>query len=399
MAARSPRPSRRSAASTSSSPTPASRPARAIEETTLAEWNRNHAILGTGYFLVAREAFRLLREQGRGGSIVFVASKNALVAGKNAAAYSSAKAAELHLARCLAEEGGRGGHPRQHGQPRRGAPGLAHLGLELARGARGRLRHRARTSSRSTTASAPRSASTSSPRTSPRRCMHFASPTRARARARATCSTSTAGYPRRTRGDGVALFITCFNDTLFPRTGQAVVELLERLGHEVEFPEEQTCCGQMHVNTGYARRGLALARAVRAGVRRLRGGRLAVGLVRRDGARALPGAGGPRVRADRVPGRPARRRGRRRDVPAPRHAAPDLPLAAAAAGRRPAAAAAGGRAGDRPRGARGRRRSAAASAGRSRSRTPTRRWRCSPTSCGGSSTRAPRCARRPTTPA
>jgi L-lactate dehydrogenase complex protein LldE len=57
----------------------------------------------------------------------------------------------------------------------------------------------------------------------------------------------------------VALFITCFNDTLFPRTGQAVVELLERLGHEVEFPEEQTCCGQMHFNTGYARDGLELA--------------------------------------------------------------------------------------------------------------------------------------------
>jgi rhamnulose-1-phosphate aldolase/alcohol dehydrogenase len=78
----------------------------AIEETTLTEWNRNHAILGTGYFLVAREAFRVLRAQGIGGSVVFVASKNALVAGKNAAAYSSAKAAELHLARCLAEEGG-----------------------------------------------------------------------------------------------------------------------------------------------------------------------------------------------------------------------------------------------------------------------------------------------------
>jgi rhamnulose-1-phosphate aldolase/alcohol dehydrogenase len=81
----------------------------AIEETTLADWERNHAILGTGYFLVAREAFRVLRAQGRGGSIVFVASKNALVAGKNAAAYSSAKAAELHLARCLAEEGGAAG--------------------------------------------------------------------------------------------------------------------------------------------------------------------------------------------------------------------------------------------------------------------------------------------------
>lgn len=77
-----------------------------IEETTVAEWDRNHAILTRGYFLVAREAFKLLRRQATGGSVVFVASKNALVAGKNAAAYSSAKAAELHLARCLAEEGG-----------------------------------------------------------------------------------------------------------------------------------------------------------------------------------------------------------------------------------------------------------------------------------------------------
>ena len=80
-----------------------------IEETSLAEWSRNHAVLGTGYFLVAREAFRVLREQGIGGALIFVASKNALVAGKNAAAYSSAKAAELHLARCLAEEGGPAG--------------------------------------------------------------------------------------------------------------------------------------------------------------------------------------------------------------------------------------------------------------------------------------------------
>jgi L-lactate dehydrogenase complex protein LldE len=49
----------------------------------------------------------------------------------------------------------------------------------------------------------------------------------------------------------VALFVTCFNDTLFPQTGRAVVELLERLGCEVDFPLEQTCCGQMHVNSGY----------------------------------------------------------------------------------------------------------------------------------------------------
>jgi len=53
-------------------------------------------------------------------------------------------------------------------------------------------------------------------------------------------------------GVRVGLFVTCFNDTLFPQTGRAVVELLERLGCEVGFPLEQTCCGQMHVNSGYA---------------------------------------------------------------------------------------------------------------------------------------------------
>jgi len=77
-----------------------------ITETTLEDWEQNYAVLARGTFLAARETFRVLLEQGRGGSVVFVASKNALVAGANAAAYSSAKAATLHLARCLAEEGG-----------------------------------------------------------------------------------------------------------------------------------------------------------------------------------------------------------------------------------------------------------------------------------------------------
>jgi L-lactate dehydrogenase complex protein LldE len=63
----------------------------------------------------------------------------------------------------------------------------------------------------------------------------------------------------------VGLFVTCLGDTLFPSTGQAVVRLLERLGVQVEFPEEQTCCGQMHLNSGYADEGLALARRL-AGV-------------------------------------------------------------------------------------------------------------------------------------
>jgi rhamnulose-1-phosphate aldolase/alcohol dehydrogenase len=77
-----------------------------IEETSVEMWDKNHAVLAKGYFLVAREAFRIMKEQGVGGSVVFVASKNSMAAGKNASAYSSAKAAELHLARCLAEEGG-----------------------------------------------------------------------------------------------------------------------------------------------------------------------------------------------------------------------------------------------------------------------------------------------------
>ena len=56
----------------------------------------------------------------------------------------------------------------------------------------------------------------------------------------------------------VALFITCFNDTLFPEAGRAVVEVLERVGCEVEFPLEQTCCGQMHVNSGYGHEAAGL---------------------------------------------------------------------------------------------------------------------------------------------
>lgn len=80
-----------------------------IEKTSLAEWQKNMDILNTGYFLVAREAFKVLKQQNRGGSIIFICSKNSVYAGKNAAAYSAAKAAELHLARCLAEEGGASG--------------------------------------------------------------------------------------------------------------------------------------------------------------------------------------------------------------------------------------------------------------------------------------------------
>ena len=57
-----------------------------------------------------------------------------------------------------------------------------------------------------------------------------------------------------------ALFITCFNDTLFPQTGRATVAVLERVGVQVDFPLEQTCCGQMHANSGYGHEAIGLVR-------------------------------------------------------------------------------------------------------------------------------------------
>jgi L-lactate dehydrogenase complex protein LldE len=57
----------------------------------------------------------------------------------------------------------------------------------------------------------------------------------------------------------IGLFVTCLTDTLFPETGKAVVTVLERLGHQVEFPAGQACCGQMHFNTGYRREAAAMA--------------------------------------------------------------------------------------------------------------------------------------------
>ncbi len=80
-----------------------------VEDTTLALWQKNMDILSTGYFLVSREAFKLMRVQTMGGSIVFIGSKNGLAASPNASAYCTAKASELHLARCLALEGAEAG--------------------------------------------------------------------------------------------------------------------------------------------------------------------------------------------------------------------------------------------------------------------------------------------------
>ena len=58
----------------------------------------------------------------------------------------------------------------------------------------------------------------------------------------------------------VDLFVTCLNDALFPETGMATARLLERLGHTVRFDERQTCCGQMHLNSGYPKEALGLIR-------------------------------------------------------------------------------------------------------------------------------------------
>ena len=76
-----------------------------LEDTPLALWQRNQDILATGYFLVGREGFRVMKAQGTGGAIVVVASKNGMVASKQATAYCAAKAAEIQLSRCFALEG------------------------------------------------------------------------------------------------------------------------------------------------------------------------------------------------------------------------------------------------------------------------------------------------------
>ena len=98
-----------------------------ITETSLDDYERQMDILAKGYFLFAREAFKILKAQGIGGSMVFVASKNSLAAGKGAAVYSMAKAAEVHLARCLAEEGGEFRHSRQLSAAGRGHSRQQHL--------------------------------------------------------------------------------------------------------------------------------------------------------------------------------------------------------------------------------------------------------------------------------
>ena len=213
----------------------------------------------------------------------------------------------------------------------------------------------------------------------------------------------------------VALFATCLVDTLTPQVARATATLLERLGHEVVVPPGQSCCGQMHVNTGYRREAVPI---VANHVRAFAGAEAIVApsgscvasihhqqaaVARRAGEHALAddaaAARRAHLRAVPVPGRRPRRHRRRRLLPAPGHLSPDLPLAAAAPGGRPAAAAAARRprAGSR-RAARGRPvlRLRRHLRGQERRR---RRRRCSPTRWPTCCPRTPRSAPPATRPA
>ena len=141
----------------------------------------------------------------------------------------------------------------------------------------------------------------------------------------------------------VSLFITCFNDTIFPQTGRAVVRLLERLGHAVDFPMDQTCCGQMHYNSGFQREAIPLVRrfveVFESAEVVVSPSASCVGMVRHmypprrrtlrrpEAAPSRPRDRPQGLRADRVPRPQAGRRGRRRLLSPPGHLSPDLPLA------------------------------------------------------------------------
>ena len=113
-----------------------------ITETTLDDWERNFAVLARGYFLAAREAFRVLVEQGRGGSIVFVALEERARRGRERRGVLVGEGG-VAPPRALPRRGGRAARdPRQHRQPRRGDPGLEHLVVRLEGRAREHLRRR-----------------------------------------------------------------------------------------------------------------------------------------------------------------------------------------------------------------------------------------------------------------
>ena len=104
-------------------------------ETTAADWDLQHDVMARGSFLVSREAARVMVAQGRGGDIVYIVSKNAVVAGPNNIAYGAAKADQAHQVRLLAAELGAARHPGQRREPRRRRARVGHLRRRLGRGA------------------------------------------------------------------------------------------------------------------------------------------------------------------------------------------------------------------------------------------------------------------------
>ena len=213
----------------------------------------------------------------------------------------------------------------------------------------------------------------------------------------------------------IALFITCLADALYPQVGQATVRLLERLGHEVVFPSDQTCCGQMHVNTGYQKAALPLveryAEVFEPYEAVVAPSGSCVGSVRHQHAMVAERFGTPGLvsAVETVAARTYELSELLVDVLGVTDVGAYYPhtvtyhptchsLRMLRVGDRPLQLLRDGRRAAAGRAARARR-SAAGSAARSRSRTPTPPPRCWPTRCGTSSTPAPRSARRGTAPA
>ena len=124
---RSRRPPSPSGAWTSSSTTPACPSPSRCSRPPSHDWDLQHDVMASGSFLVSREAARVMVDQGLGGDIVYIASKNGVFAGPNNVAYGATKADQAHQVRLLAAELGELRHPGQRRQPRRRRPRLRHL--------------------------------------------------------------------------------------------------------------------------------------------------------------------------------------------------------------------------------------------------------------------------------
>ena len=164
------RPSSRSAASTSSSTTPACRSRSRCSRRPSQDWDLQHDVMARGSFLVSREAARIMIDQGMGGDIVYIVSKNALFAGPNNVAYGASKADQAHQVRLLAAELGAVRDPGQRREPRRRRPRVRDLRQGLGRRPRPDLRHPGGQARRVLRPADAAQAARSCRSTSPRRC-------------------------------------------------------------------------------------------------------------------------------------------------------------------------------------------------------------------------------------